>query len=113
MSTAVAPASGNKIIVPQRFQGRKSTETLGDGISSGFPIIRIRGSKWWISTGKDQEHRIPLDAIDVVILRAPTFASRAYYKGYKGDRSKGERPICSSLRGKRPDPGVPEPQSQL
>jgi len=113
MSTAVSPHNGPSIIVPARFQGRPPAETLGDGISTGFPVIRIRGSKWWISTGKDEEHRIPLEAIDVVILRAPAFASRAYYKGYKGDRSKGERPLCSSLQGKRPDPGVPEPQSEL
>ncbi len=112
MSTAVSRPTGG-IVVPTRFQNRAPQGTLGDGISSGFPIIRIRGSKWWLSTGKDEEHRIPVDDLDVVILRAPPFASRAYYKGYKGDRSKGERPLCSSLHGDRPDSDVPEPQSEL
>lgn len=112
MSTALTPLKGG-LTVPARFQNRGVQETLGDGISSGFPIIRIRGSKWRLSTGKDEEHLVPLDEIDVVILRSPSFAARAYYKGYKGAGSKGERPLCSSLHGVRPDADVPQPQSEL
>lgn len=111
MSNVVGRPLGG-LVVPERFRGRGVQETLGAGISSGFPIIRLRGSKWWLSTGKDEEHRIPTDTIDVVILRAPPFTSRAYYKGYKGAASKGERPACSSLQAVRPDAGVEDPQSE-
>jgi hypothetical protein len=124
MSTAVARPTGG-IVVPERFKNRGVQETLGEGISSGFPIIRLRGSKWRLSMGKDEEHLIPPQQytdeegevhtgnfIDVVILRSPSFASRAYYRGYKQGQ-KGERPICSSLHGKRPDADVEDKQSPV
>jgi len=111
MSTEVARPLGG-LVVPKRFQNRGVTESLGEGVSSGFPIIRIRGSRWRLSTGKGEEHTVPGNEIDVVILRSPSFASRAYYKGYKQGQ-KGERPICSSLQGKRPDADVENKQSDL
>src|SRR5260221_1724230 len=125
MTNEVTAHKGSLPVVPEKFRNRNAQEEarkLGAGISSGYPIIRIRGSKWWLSVGKDEEYRVPpttivvdgkkkvVDLIDVVILRTPDFASRAYYKGYKGDRSKGERPICSSLQGIVPDPGVEKRQ---
>lgn len=111
MSTEVARPLGG-LVVPKRFQNRGEQPSLGEGISSGFPIIRIRGSKWRLSTGKGEEKVVPSTEIDVVILRSPGFASRAYYKGYKQGQ-KGERPICSSLQGKRPDADVEDKQSDL
>lgn len=111
MSTEVARPLGG-LVVPKRFQNRGEQPSLGEGISSGFPIIRIRGSKWRLSTGKGEEKVVPSTEIDVVILRSPSFASRAYYKGYKQGQ-KGERPICSSLQGKRPDADVEDKQSDL
>ena len=111
MSTEVARPLGG-LVVPKRFQNRGEQPSLGEGISSGFPIIRIRGSKWRLSTGKGEEAVVPSNEIDVVILRSPSFASRAYYKGYKQGQ-KGERPICSSLQGKRPDADVETKQSEL
>ena len=111
MSTEVARPLGG-LVVPKRFQNRGEQPSLGEGISSGFPIIRIRGSKWRLSTGKGEEAVVPSNTIDVVILRSPAFASRAYYKGYKQGQ-KGERPICSSLQGKRPDADVEDKQSDL
>jgi hypothetical protein len=111
MSNEVARPLGG-LVVPKRFQNRGEQPSLGEGISSGFPIIRIRGSKWRLSTGKGEEKVVPSTVIDVVILRSPGFASRAYYKGYKQGQ-KGERPICSSLQGKRPDADVEDKQSDL
>jgi hypothetical protein len=113
MAKDVATQTGG-IQLPARFKGRAdNASALGEGISSGFPIIRLRGKQWSLSTGKDEEHDIDLQAIDVVILRAPPFNSRSYYESYKGAGSKGQRPICWSMDGKRPDTDVPEPESTL
>ncbi len=112
MAKNVATQTGGPTL-PARFQGRAATESLGEGISSGFPIIRLRGKQWSLSLGKDEEYDIDLPAIDVVILRSPSFTSRSYYASYKGAGSKGQRPICWSMDGKRPDSDVPEPENPI
>ncbi|SRR6266576_973100 len=113
MAKDVATQTGG-LQLPARFKGRTdNASSLGEGISSGFPIIRLRGKQWSLSTGKDEEHDIDLPAIDVVILRAPPFNSRSYYESYKGASSKGQRPICWSMDGKRPDADVPEPENPI
>jgi len=111
MSTEVAPTG--KLVVPARYRNQK-VEQLGTGISSGFPIIRIKGKEWSLSMGKDEEYDIDGRSIDVVILRDPAINSRTYYPGgYQGAASKGKRPTCWSMDGKRPDADVEEPESPV
>jgi hypothetical protein len=111
MSQEVAQAG--QFVVPARYRNQK-VEVLGRGISSGFPIIRIKGKEWSLSMGKDEEHDIESRSIEVVILKDTGVNSRQYYPGgYQGAGSKGKRPTCWSLDGKRPEADVQEPESPL
>lgn len=109
-TTAGLPANLKDIFNAEMLKG-----TLTDGVSQGFPVISIRGSKWRVKfageekviTNEDDE---PRPSIDVVLLKGSSAISKAYYvKRYT--EGSDEQPDCYSMDGEKPDPASPKKQS--
>jgi hypothetical protein len=87
-------------------------EDLMEGVGESFPIVGIRGSKFW-ERWQGEENLItipgtphPAPFIDVVILKAQRENTRTYYaSGYI--EGSHERPDCWSSDGVKPDDAVP------
>ena len=91
-------------------------EDLTGGVTGGFAILGIRGSKWRVKYQGDEtlitnDEGEPKPSIDVVFLKANSFLSKTYYAGSytEGDDSP---PDCASSDGVKPDAGVPNPQAE-
>jgi hypothetical protein len=105
-----------KFVPASQFAHLDPDEALGEGILGGFTSLSYRGKVWRLRHGgneymfvrDDDGTQIPY--IDVVILARSPDISKVYYPGqYEEDRTGP--PVCTSLRGDKPDPGVPEPQA--
>jgi len=101
--------------VADAFKHLKPTQSLGEGISSGFTSIGYKDMKWALkhegttqlfvqATGTLSPH------LDVIIIAMNDHISKMYYGGTYVDGSNNA-PICASAQGDKPDPGVPEPQN--
>lgn len=97
------------------FDVNNMADDLSAGVSSGFGIISIRGSKWRIKKGGEEQPVVdaagdPKARLEVVILRAAKEVSKTYYAGAFVEGST-EEPDCSSNNGVAPDAGCSNPQS--
>lgn len=87
--------------------------SAGNGVAT--PALSIRGKNFIVQEG-DEETTLknadgdPLQRIRVAIINARANESKAYYPGKFKPGVKTD-PACFSLDGIRPNPGVPDPQS--
>ena len=83
--------------------------SLGSGITTGYPILRIKGKVWAISRGGNEPHVLmrpdgdgPRNSIEVVIVAASQFVSKVWYEqGYV--EGSTDAPDCFSPNGVVPD----------
>jgi hypothetical protein len=91
---------------------------LGDGVQSGYAVIGYKGKQWSLKYQGEthffrrEDDGSQLTYLDVVIVGSNGNISKAYRPGAY-DEDSSAPPVCSSLNGDAPDPGVPEPQSQI
>lgn len=96
------------------FRGMGMDESLSDGIGGGYPLIRYGGKTWSIDV-RGQNYKFvddkgyPMPYLDVIILRQAQNKSKAYFENY--EEGSRDAPVCSSLDGIVPDPGVLHKQS--
>lgn len=116
--------SNNIVIIPQlnlpaevlnQFAQLTGADDLDAGVSSGFPVISIRGAKWRIVEGGDEKPiymsgtKDLAPSIKVVILKANANVSKTYYAGafVEGTDAK---PDCYSNDGITPGADAVSPQ---
>jgi hypothetical protein len=102
--------------VAEAFRHIDPNEGIGEGLSGGFSSINHRG-KIWSLRHRGENHVItrlddgtPASYIDVIVVAASDKTAKTLFNEWGGDDSGGP-PICQSVNGDVPDPGVPKPQS--
>ena len=114
----------NIAIIPQinlpaellsQFNDLVGADDLDAGVSSGFPVMSIRGSKWRIVVG-GEEHPIYLPdskdlapSIKVVLVRSNANVSKVFYAGAFTEGSDAA-PDCYSNNGVAPAADSQNPQ---
>ena len=96
------------------FRGLGGDESLSDGIGGGYPLIRYKGKVWKIQIRGDvhtfvDDKGYPTPFLDLIILRQAQNKSKAYFESY--EENSTDAPICASMDGIVPDPGVLHKQS--
>ena len=96
------------------FKGHETDESLADGIGAGYPLIRYGGKVWQLQIRGDTFHFTTPDGygspyIDVIILRQARNKSKAYFPNW--EEGAKDAPVCASLDGIVPDPGVEAKQA--
>ena len=112
--TNVVPINQN---LPAQFAGIDMgdfSSDLSGGITGGFAVVSIRGSKWRVKHGGEEtlltnDDGDPIAGLEVVIVKANNNLSHIFYEGAYEEGSK-EAPDCFSLDGIKPDPSSPKPQ---
>lgn len=90
-------------------------DDLDAGVSSGFPVMSIRGAKWRIvEGGEERPIYIPgttdlAPAVRVVLLKANSAVSKTFYADSFVEGSDAP-PDCTSANGIVPDASSPKPQ---
>lgn len=109
------PAANLPASIADLFTVDAVAEDLSGGVTGGFAIVSIRGSKWRIKHQGNEEPVVneegePKPSLEVVLVDASPKLSKIYYaENYsEGD---AEAPDCSSINGEFPDAGVPNKQS--
>src|SRR4249920_3570205 len=106
----------SKFKVADAFRHLDPNQGLADGISAGFSSIRYKGKTWMLSHGgktypfKRDDDGSPLTYVDMIILGISPGLSKVYFGEWNEDNASG--PICASLKGDVPDPGVSIPQAK-
>lgn len=103
------------IKVADAFKHLDPNAGLADGLSAGFASLRYKGKMWNLNVGgtsypiKDAAgYNLPY--VDFVILDVNPKVSKIYFGTWNDDNASG--PICASVNGDVPDPGVAIPQSK-
>jgi hypothetical protein len=115
MQEMTAFKSGPSAAYKEAF-GAVPQESLADGIGSGYAVLSYRGKVWSLNYKKQSyifkrdDDGTPAPYIDVIIVRQAPNKSKSYYKTYDPNTT-GERPICASLDGVRPDLDVQQKQA--
>jgi hypothetical protein len=119
MSTAITkvnpqlPAAIAKLLAAQ---GDSIMQEVTGGVTSGFPVISIRGKVWRIRrSGVDEDvldaNGDAIPSIEVVLIKSNPMPSKIFYaKQYEEGAS--EAPDCWSADGIKPDVGVRAPVCQ-
>ena len=91
---------------------------LGEGLNvGGFSSISIKGQRWSLRHNGEtypflrEDDGSPLTYIDVVILEENPHTSKLYFGDATFTEETAAGPICASVKGDVPDPGVPQPQN--
>jgi hypothetical protein len=109
--------NGQKYTVAKAFRHLDPNQGIADGISGGFSSIRYRGKQWALLHAGNvypfqrEDDGSPLSYIDCVVLGSSPGLSKVYFGSDPWKEDSTDGPICTSLRGDVPDPGVPIPQS--
>lgn len=105
--------------VAPAFRHLTNMKTLGSGIvAGGFPVVNYRGKVWSLRTQGNnypfvrEDDGSPLTYLDVIIVGVSEFVSKIYYPPGEWDEDSSGAPVCASIKGDVPDPGVPEPQAK-
>jgi len=105
----------SNIKVADAFKHLDPNEGLADGLSSGFASLRYKGKMWSLNLGgksypikDDKGYNSPY--VDFIILNVQREVSKIFFGEWNDDAPSG--PICASVKGDVPDPGVPIPQSK-
>jgi len=106
------------LAAPQRMRDRMQAGTamggnFTSGLQGGFVVLSIRGSRFHLRYGKDNETTI-LDpstgaaagVLDVVLIDASKTLAKTFYANNYAQGS-ADMPDCWSLDSVRPDPSVP------
>jgi hypothetical protein len=92
-------------------------DALSSGLSGGFSVLSIKGSRFRIKYAGD-EHLItdangdPKMSLEVVLVKASDYVAKTYYEGVFSESSAGE-PDCFSLDGVKPSSRSPSKQAEL
>lgn len=112
---AVVPQINLPANIMAAFAQFGEADDLDRGVSSGFPIMSIRGAKWRISEG-GEETPITIPGtndlspfVKVVLLRANGPLSKTFYAGQYVEGTDA-KPDCASNDGIAPSPDSPKPQ---
>jgi hypothetical protein len=96
-----------------------AVKNLAEGVTiSGFSAIGIRGQRWSLRHKGDtypfvrDDDNSPLTYLDVVIVGMSPYTSKLYFGSDAFNDETASGPICSSIRGDAPDPGVSMPQAK-
>jgi hypothetical protein len=101
----------DKSALPAEIADLFDVDAFGDdlsaGVTGGFGVLSIRGSKWRIKHGGEEspvldENDEPKASLDVVLLKASPYVSRNFYED-KYAEGDAEAPDCFSLDGRTPD----------
>jgi hypothetical protein len=111
----LVPWKGQQIA--KAFAGIAPGPSLGENVEGlGFSSVRYRGKQWSLQHAGHNypfvraDDGSPLTFLDMVIIAQQPKISKAYFPGdFTEDSASG--PICTSLRGDVPDPGVSIKQS--
>ena len=114
MGTELMNLAGFKKGPAEAFAGHHTEESLADGIGGGYPLIRYGGKEWKLQLRGDVIQYTDTEGygakyIDVVILRQARNKSKAYFPNW--EEGTKDAPVCTSMDGIVPDPGVEERQS--
>lgn len=95
------------------FNDLGDNDDLSSGVTGGFSVISIRGSKWRVKSGGDEVLITDADgemlpSLRVLMLKANKDISKNYYEGGYQEGSS-DAPDCFSMDGKKPDPSVENP----
>jgi hypothetical protein len=107
----------NRIPIASAFKHLGVGKSLGDGISSGFTWIGMKGKVFSLKhQGETKVFLRPDDNtaspfLDVVIVGMNPNISKMYYEGNYNEGSANP-PDCQAVNGDVPDPGVPLPQAK-
>jgi hypothetical protein len=104
--------------VAKAFEGIDHGPALGEAVPpSGFSSIRYRGKQWTLQHAGHSypflrpDDNTPLTYLDLIIVGQQPKISKVYFPGdFDEDSTTG--PVCASIRGDVPDPGVSIPQSK-
>jgi hypothetical protein len=105
--------------ISKLFAGRP-VRTLGEGLSvGGFSSIGIKGQRWSLRHQGESypflrdDDNSPLTYLDVVILEDNPHTSKLYFGDGAFTEESAAGPICASVKGDVPDPGVSMPQNKV
>lgn len=112
--TSKLPAAIRKLL---QVAKPEDVNELSGGVTSGFPVISIKGKVWRIRKGgeevmhlDDQNNAMP--TIDVVIVQSNPMPSKIFYDK-KFEEGTNESPRCFSNDGLKPDASVANPISPI
>jgi len=100
------------------FQGMDAGPALGEHIQTGgFSSVRYRGKRWSLQHAGHNypfvrpDDGSPLTFLDLIVIAQQPNVSKAYFPG-DFDEDSASGPVCTSVRGDKPDPGVSVKQSE-
>ena len=95
--------------ISSRFADAGDDTALDAGVTSGYPILRIKGKVWTITRGGADPHVLmrpdgdgPRNSVDLVLLQAAVPISKIFYSQYEEGAAKA--PECYSNNGIVPHP---------
>jgi hypothetical protein len=102
--------------VAKSFKHLDPSKGIAGGITAGFSSIRYKGKVLALQHGgklypfQRDDDGSPLTYLDLVILGTNDHISKVYFGDWNEDNASG--PICASVKGDVPDPGVSVPQAK-
>ena len=113
----VISVNDNVPAVLQSVFGSDQNDDLSSGLSGGFGVMSIKGSKFRAKFGGDStlitnEDGDPKASLEVIILKASPHVAKTFYHGDYTEGSSSE-PDCYSLDGEKPSSKSPDKQADL
>lgn len=100
----------------QAFAGLGAQDdSLGAGIGSSYGVVGYKGKTWSLRYRGERKIVLnpadgaPSSYLDVIILSSAAQKSKSYYKDFVQGQD-GERPVCASINGVKPDNDVTQKQ---
>lgn len=115
-NVAIIPQFNLSAELAALYGDQLGADDLSQGVSSGFPLISIRGAKWRLVQGgeespiRDPQTQDLAPSIKVVLMRANANMSKVFYAGQFVEGSDSP-PDCSSGDGIAPYADSPKVQS--
>lgn len=115
------PFESAKLPAYLQQQAPNLNDELTHGVGQGFPYLSIKGKNFTLIRGDERTlltknvdgEEMPVNSINVVLLKANKNLSKIYYvDAYDEDESQGKKPDCFSNDGIAPDPSSESPQSK-
>lgn len=116
MNSNIVNFSGQKI--SSKFAHIDPNKGLGGGVQGGFPILNYRAKNWSLKYQGNiykftrEDDGSALTYLDVIIVGDSEYISKMYFAPGDWTEDSVDAPICTSIRGDVPDPGVSAPQSK-
>jgi len=105
--------------VAKAFEGIDHGPALGEAVlEGGFSSVRYRGKQWSLQHAGHNypflrpDDGTPLSYLDLIIVAQQPKISKVFFGTDTFDEDSASGPICQSIHGDAPDPGVPIPQSK-